>query len=120
VKFGEGVSSEVGYEAKRLGMTNVLIVTDRNIVENTGIPTHIRDSLDGEGIEADVFDGVHIEPIDSEVVNGIEFAEGRGYDGFIGLGGGSSIDTAKMIDLYTTHLTGDFRDYISPPAGKGK
>lgn len=120
VKFGEGVSSEAGYEAKRLGMTNVLIVTDKNICENTGMTAHVKGSLEEEGIEADVFDGVHIEPIDTEVVKGIEFARGKGYDGFIGLGGGSSIDTAKMIDLYTTHTTGDFRDYISPPAGGGK
>ncbi len=120
VKFGEGVSSEVGYEAKRLGMTNVLIVTDKNICENTGTPAHVRERLEEDGIVADVFDGVHIEPIDSEVVKGIEFARGIGYDGFIGLGGGSSIDTAKMINLYTTHPTDDFRDYISPPAGRGK
>lgn len=120
VKFGEGVSSEVGYEAKRLGMTDVLIVTDKNIRENTGIVAHIADRLTDEGISVDVFDGVHIEPTDAEVAKGIEYATGKSYDGFIGLGGGSSIDTAKMINLYTTHPTDDFKDYISPPIGKGK
>jgi hydroxyacid-oxoacid transhydrogenase len=120
VKFGEGVSSEVGYEAKRLKMTKVLIVTDKNLNENTKIPTRIKGCLGEVGIKADIFDGAHVEPIDAEVMKAIEFAEGKGYDGFVGLGGGSSIDTAKMINLYTTYPTAEFKDYIAPPTGKGK
>ncbi|TDA37925.1 MAG: alcohol dehydrogenase [Thermoproteota archaeon] len=120
VKFGEGVISEIGYEAKRLGMTKVLIVTDKNIHENTKIPEQVKGYLEEVGIKVDIFDGVHIEPLDTEVMKGIEFAKGKGYDGFIGLGGGSSIDTAKMIDLYTTYPTDDFKDYIAPPTGRGK
>ena len=120
VKFGEGVSSEVGYEAKRLKMMNALIVTDKNINENTKIPYRIKGYLEEEGIKAEIFDGVHIEPIDTEVLKGIEFAKGKDYDGFIGLGGGSSIDTAKMINLYTSYPTADLKDYIAPPKGRGK
>ena len=120
VKFGEGVSAEIGYEAKRLGMTKVLIVTDKNLCDSTKIPEFILSKLEEDGIKTDVYDGTNIEPIDTEVVKGIEYAMGQGYDGFIGLGGGSSIDTAKMINLYTTYPTEDFRDYVSPPVGKGK
>jgi len=119
-KFGEGSIAEIGYEAKRLGMTNVLIVTDKNI-SNTGMPEKVKEYLEEAGIrKVDIFDGTHIEPIDTEVIKGIEFAKGKGYDGFIGLGGGSSMDTAKMIDLFITHPTEDFKDYIAPPHGKGK
>jgi hydroxyacid-oxoacid transhydrogenase len=120
VKFGEGAISEIGYDAKRLGMTKVLIVTDKNIHENTKYPEKVKEYLEEVGIKADIFDGTHIEPIDTEVIKGIEFAKGKGYNGFIGLGGGSSIDTAKMINLYTTYPTPDFKDYIAPPTGKGK
>lgn len=120
VKFGEGVLSEVGYEAKRLGMTNVLIVTDKNLNENTKWPEMVKGYLEEEGIKATIWDGVHIEPLDTEVMKGIEFAKDKDFDGFIGLGGGSSIDTAKMINLYTTYPTSDFKDYVAPPTGKGK
>ncbi|MEM2017121.1 MAG: hydroxyacid-oxoacid transhydrogenase [Nitrososphaerota archaeon] len=120
VKFGEGVSSEIGYEARRLGIKKALIVTDKNINENTRIPSRIKEYLDEEGIKSDIFDGTHIEPIDTEVIKAIEFASGRDYDGFIAVGGGSSIDTAKMINLYTTYPTPQFKDYIAPPTGGGK
>ncbi|MEM3619517.1 MAG: hydroxyacid-oxoacid transhydrogenase [Nitrososphaerota archaeon] len=120
VKFGEGVSSEIGYEARRLGIKKALIVTDKNINENTRIPSKIKEYLDEEGIKSDIFDGTHIEPIDTEVIKAIEFASGKDYDGFIAVGGGSSIDTAKMINLYTTYPTPQFKDYIAPPTGGGK
>jgi hydroxyacid-oxoacid transhydrogenase len=120
VKFGEGVSSEIGYEAKRLLMTKVLVVTDSNLCNQTKIPEYIVGKLEEAGLKVDLYDGTHIEPIDIEVIKGIERARGQGYDGFIGLGGGSSIDTAKMINLYTTYPTEKFKDYISPPTGKGK
>ena len=120
VKFGEGVLSEVGYEAKRLGMKNVLIVTDENLNSNTKWPELVKGYLEEEGIKATIWDGVHIEPIDTEVIKGIKFAKGKDFDGFIAVGGGSSMDTAKMINLYTTYPTDDFKDYIAPPTGKGK
>ena len=120
VKFGEGVSAEIGFEAKRLGMTKVLVVTDRNLCDSTDIPEYIVGKIEEAGVKADIYDGTNIEPIDTEVVKGIESAMGCGYDGFIGLGGGSSIDTAKIINLYTTYPTEDFRDYLSPPVGRGK
>lgn len=120
VKFGEGVSSEVGYEARRLGIKKALIVTDKNLNENTKWPSMIKEYLEGEAIKSDIFDGTHIEPIDTEVIKAIEFARSKDYDGFIAVGGGSSIDTAKMINLYTTYPTLDFKDYIAPPIGGGK
>ncbi|MCF8885410.1 MAG: iron-containing alcohol dehydrogenase [Aigarchaeota archaeon] len=119
-KFGEGVSSEVGYDARRLGIKKALIVTDKNINENTKIPSKIKEYLEEAGVKAEIFDGTHIEPIDTEVIKAIEFAKGKDYDGFIAVGGGSSIDTAKMINLYVTYPTPDFKDYIAPPTGGGK
>ncbi len=120
VKFGEGVATEVGYEAKRLGMSRALIVTDRFIATETEMPQMIKGCLERTGVEAEVFDGVSIEPVEGKVLEAIEFAASGNYDGFVGLGGGSSIDTAKMVNLYTTHPTGDLRDYIAPPTGGGK
>ena len=111
VKFGEGVSAEIGYEAKRLGMTKVLVVTDKNLCNNTGIPGFIVDKTVEAGVEAEIYDGTHIEPIDKEVVKGIESAEGQGYDGFIGLGGGYALVPSFSFLLSTSTI--DSRPSIS-------
>jgi hydroxyacid-oxoacid transhydrogenase len=120
VKFGEGVASEVGYEAKRMGAKKVLIVTDENISKNTDILSTIKDSLKNLSVGFDVFDSSPVEPIDTAFMKGLESIKGNTYDAFIGVGGGSSIDTAKMLNLYTTHPTQDFKDYVAPPTGLGK
>ncbi|OSS41313.1 Alcohol dehydrogenase [Desulfurella amilsii] len=120
VKFGEGVASEVGYETKRMGAKKVLIVTDKNISKSTDILSTIKDSLEKSGVGFDVFDSSPVEPIDTAFMKGLESIKGSTYDGFIGVGGGSSIDTAKMLNLYTTYPTQDFKDYVAPPTGLGK
>lgn len=120
VKFGEGVASETGYEAKRMGVKKALIVTDENISKNTDILPAIKDSLEKAGLGFDVFDSSPIEPIDTAFMNGLESIKGNVYDGFISVGGGSSIDTAKLLNLYTTYPVQDFKDYVAPPTGLGK
>ncbi len=119
VKFGNGVISEIGYEAKLLGMKSVLIVTDEHISKSTQILETCIKYLNDYSIGVEVYDKSPIEPIDTAILDAIEFAKQKQFDGLIGLGGGSSIDTAKMINLYTTYPA-DFYDYIAPPTGKGK
>ncbi|MEM2178240.1 MAG: hydroxyacid-oxoacid transhydrogenase [Candidatus Methanomethylicaceae archaeon] len=118
MKFGIGVTSEVGYDLKKLKVSKVLIVTDKFINEGTKIPEIVKESAEERGIRVDIWDGVEPEPSLQSVKEGIEFAKNKGYDGFIGLGGGSSIDTAKAIDLFTTYPA-DFYDYLAKPIGKG-
>lgn len=119
-KFGNGVAGEAGYEAKRMGVKKVLVVTDEHISSNTEILSIIKNSLDKSGIGFDVFDKSPVEPIDTAFMKGLDSIKGNLYDGFIGVGGGSSIDTAKMFNLYTTYPTQDFKDYVAPPTGLGK
>jgi hydroxyacid-oxoacid transhydrogenase len=71
-------------------------------------------------IEAQVFDGVHVEPTDESLTSAIEQARESGpWDAFVAVGGGSSIDTAKAINLLTTN-PGELMDYINVPVGKGQ
>ncbi len=118
VKFGCGVISEIGYDVKKMGVGSVLIVTDENIRKNTDIIDTCVKHLSEQSIDVVIFDKTPIEPKDTGVLEAIEFAKGKKFEGVIGIGGGSSIDMAKMINLYTTYPA-DLYDYIAPPTGKG-
>src|SRR2546425_7027668 len=117
IKFGLGASDEIGYDARRLGLKRVLIVTDRHLVE-VGLPDRIRALLDEEGIKADVYDGVEIEPTDRSMEEAAEYARQREVDGLIGVGGGSALDTCKAVNLLTTYPA-PLLDYINKPVGRG-
>ncbi|PUA31415.1 MAG: hypothetical protein B9J98_06550 [Candidatus Terraquivivens tikiterensis] len=118
VKFGIGSVYELGYDLSRLKLKRTLIVTDEYISKKTDYVERAVSSFKQLGIEADVWDGVEPEPSDTSIQRGIDFAKEGRYDSFVAIGGGSSIDTAKLIDLYTTYPA-DLTDYFAQPIGKG-
>ena len=71
-------------------------------------------------IEAHVYDGVHVEPTDASLQQAIDHATEHGpWDAYVAVGGGSSIDTAKAVNLLTTN-PGELMDYINKPVGQGR
>ena len=119
LKFGPGAADEVGFEMTGFGVRRVLIVTDHG-VSALGAPQRIADALRRYEIESEIFDGVHVEPTDDSMNKAVEYARAQGeWDGFIAVGGGSAIDTAKAINLLTSH-PGELMDYINKPIGKAK
>ena len=79
----------------------MLVVTDAGVAA-TGLPQRVADQMAKFDIEAQVFDGVHVEPTDASLQAAIEQARASGpWDAFVAVGGGSSIDTAKAINLLT-------------------
>lgn len=117
IKFGVGATDEIGFDARRLGLGRVLIVTDRHLAE-LGLPERIRGLLGEEGIKAEVYDGVEVEPTDRSMEEAAAMTRGKDFDGFIAVGGGSSIDTCKAVNLVTTYPA-PLLDYINKPVGKG-
>ena len=85
IKFGLGAMDEIAYDARRLGLKRVLIVTDRHIGE-LGLPDRVRALLEEEGIKADVYDGVEIEPTDRSMEEAAEYARQRELDGLVAVG----------------------------------
>src|SRR5262249_1849322 len=65
------------------------------------------------------YDRVRVEPTDESFLDAIAFAQSSPYDAFVAVGGGSTMDTAKAVNLYTSHPPADFLDYVNPPIGKG-
>ncbi len=117
IKFGLGAAREVGYEAKRLGITSVLLVVGRRLAESK-LAESVRSSLESQGIKVEVFTDVHIEPDDEAIVQGYKKVKDLKLDGFVALGGGSTIDTAKLLNLLYTYPA-DLMDYVNKPIGKG-
>jgi hydroxyacid-oxoacid transhydrogenase len=118
LKFGAGASAEIGYDLSLLDARRVLVVTDPGVAA-TGHPARIADQLAGFGLDARVYDGVHVEPTDQSLGAAVEYARASGpWDAFVAVGGGSSIDTAKAINLMTTNA-GELMDYVNVPVGKG-
>ncbi|SHK07100.1 Alcohol dehydrogenase, class IV [Pseudonocardia thermophila] len=117
LKFGAGAVDEIGFELSGYGVKRVLIVTDPG-VNALGAPQRLADTLRRYEIESEIFDGVHVEPTDDSMNKAVEYARVQGpWDGFVAIGGGSAIDTAKAINLLTTH-PGELMDYVNKPIGR--
>ncbi|MFX0054831.1 MAG: hydroxyacid-oxoacid transhydrogenase [Promethearchaeota archaeon] len=117
-KFGMGSISEIGSDIRSLGGKSVLIITDPNIVK-AGLTDKIKDHLEEGNLEVSTWSEAEPEPSLESMEKGIEYARDIQVDCFIGVGGGSSIDTQKVINLVSTH-GGEILDYIAPPTGGGK
>ncbi len=119
LKFGAGAVDEIGFEMAQFGARRVLILTDPQI-NALGIPARIAESLTKHGITSEIFDGVHVEPTDDSMDKAAGYAREQGpWDGFVAVGGGSSIDTAKAVNLLTTD-GGSLMDYLNKPIGAGQ
>jgi hydroxyacid-oxoacid transhydrogenase len=103
---------------KVLGASRVLVVTDPYLTASEPVCI-VLEALKAEGIEPVLFDQVRIEPTDASFKEAIRFAvEGR-FDGYVAVGGGSAMDTAKAANLYASQPA-DFLAYVNKPIGKGR
>lgn len=118
IKFGAGATREVGFDMARLGAHRVMVVTDPHIARLEPVAVAMQ-SLRDQGLDAVLFDRVAIEPTEVSFQEAIAFAHAGGFDGYVGVGGGSSIDTAKVADLYATYPA-DLLAYVNPPVGEGR
>lgn len=117
IKFGPGITGEAGYELDRLGASRVMVVTDPRMAGSAAVNT-ATNSLKRANVDFTVFDRVSVEPTDVSFKEAIEFAVNGRFDGFLPVGGGSSIDTAKAANLYSTYPS-DFLEYVNAPIGEG-
>ncbi len=118
IRFGTGVTREVGMDLAELGAADVLVVTDPVVRRLPPVQTVI-DSLQRSKIRFALYDRVRVEPTDESFLDAIAFAKQGHYDAIVAVGGGSAIDTAKAVNLYVTYPPADFLDYVNPPIGKG-
>ncbi len=118
IRFGPGVTREVGMDLADMGVGRAMVVTDQTLSTLPPVAT-VLESLTRENLAFSVFDRVHIEPTDESLWEAIAFPEAEPFDAFVAVGGGSSIDTAKAANLYSSYPA-DFLDYVNAPIGRGK
>lgn len=117
VRFGTGATREVGFDFADRGVKRVLVVVDPHVRD--GYPGQTAtESLRTAGVDFEVFDEVRCEPTDTSFQKAIEAATAGEFDGYLAVGGGSTIDTAKAANLYAT-WPAPFREYVNPTLGRG-
>ncbi|TEB16398.1 1,3-propanediol dehydrogenase [Pelotomaculum sp. FP] len=98
IQFGLGVVKSVGNVCKKLKLNSVLVVSDPFMVES-GSVKKVTAVLEDSGIVYSVYSDFGASPAISKVEKAYEFMLEKGYNGVIGFGGGSSLDTAKAIAI---------------------
>src|SRR2546427_1242295 len=109
IVFGLNSVERVGELARGLGAKVVLVVTDPGIV-TAGHADRVEHILQSCGLGVVVFDEVHENPTTRDVDKCLAVAKSAGIDTIIGLGGGSSMDTAKGTNFLLTN-GGRMQDY---------
>lgn len=119
VRFGPGVTREIGFDLSDWQVRRVMVVTDPVIAQISPLAT-VLGALESSHIEYSVFQDVRVEPTDVSFKDAIRFASDGHFDAFVAVGGGSTIDTAKAANLYATYPPADFLDYVNLPVGRGQ
>ncbi|KAK3952275.1 iron-containing alcohol dehydrogenase-domain containing protein [Pseudoneurospora amorphoporcata] len=121
IRFGPGVTQEVGMDIANLNPSGTVAVVTDSTVEKLDAMRQVRESLDREGIRYKIFNKVQVEPKDYSVKEAIEWARTTGdYSVYLAVGGGSVMDTAKLMNLYSVYKDADFMDFVNAPLGKGR
>jgi alcohol dehydrogenase class IV len=118
VVLGAGASAETGHQLARLGVTRALVVTDA-VLAGLGLPDPVVAAIRDAGIEAELYAAPAGEPTLASMTAAAAHAAAGDYDGFVGVGGGSALDTVKVCALAATH-GGELLDYVNPPIGGGR
>ena len=118
IKFGPGALREVGEEARALGMKRVALFVDPHVLASAPGETAIA-SLRAAGLDVEVYGQARCEPNSDSFEAAALFAREGAFDGFVSLGGGSVMDTAKAANLLSTYPD-ELIAYINAPIGRAK
>ncbi len=118
IRFGTGITREVGMDLGDLAARRVMVVIDPCLVDLATGATVV-ESLRASHIDFEIYKSVRCEPTEEGFKAAAAFATAGRFDAFLAVGGGSTIDTAKAANLYST-WPADFFDYVNAPIGRGK
>src|SRR5580692_408441 len=117
IRFGSGITGEVGDDLNDLGARRTMVVIDPAVRDSSTGETVLA-SLKAARVDFEVYDQVVVEPTDASFQAATAAARAGKFDSFVAVGGGSTIDTAKAANLYSTHAA-EFFDFVNAPIGRG-
>lgn len=117
LRFGPQTTREVGLDLIDMGLRRTMLVMDP-VLKDLSTGQIVFDSLRAAHIDYELFEAVEVEPTDASFHAAIEAAKAGKFDCFVAVGGGSTIDTAKAANLYSTYPA-EFFDYVNAPIGRG-
>jgi len=118
ILFGKDTEKETGKMIRKHGGTRVMVVYGGGSVKKSGLFDRVIQAIKAEGLYFVEFGGVQPNPRRSLVEEGIKIAKNEKIDFMLGLGGGSSIDTAKAIALALANNGEYWQFYNGTPAEK--
>ncbi|KAG0271941.1 Hydroxyacid-oxoacid transhydrogenase, mitochondrial [Linnemannia exigua] len=118
MRFGEGVTREVGQDLANMKAKKVLVMTDPNIAKLPVMKTVV-ESLKASKVPFVIYDKTRAEPTDKSFMDAIAFTKEHRPDVFVAVGGGSVMDTCKAANLYYNYPEADLLEFVNAPIGKG-
>ena len=117
IRFGRGITREIGMDLANLGASRTMVFVDPNLA-TSHVASVVAGALREASVGHDIYSDIAVEPTEQSFRRAAEAAVSGGFDSFVAVGGGSTIDTAKAANLYATHPA-DFFDYVNAPIGRG-
>ncbi|KAG2141699.1 alcohol dehydrogenase [Suillus bovinus] len=119
LRFGEGVTREVGMDLKNMKARKVGVFTDPIVAKLKPMRVALESLESQEDLPFEVYDQVLAEPTEESWRKAIAWARQHDFSHFLAVGGGSVIDTAKAANLFTVYKDADLMDFVNAPVGKG-
>ncbi|KDR83744.1 hypothetical protein GALMADRAFT_236099 [Galerina marginata CBS 339.88] len=119
LRFGDGVTAEVGMDLKNMNARKVGVFTDPNVAKLRPMKTALAALEAQTDLPFEVYDQVVAEPTEDSWRHAIAWARKHDFSHFLAVGGGSVIDTAKAANLFSVYKDADLMDFINAPVGKG-
>jgi len=119
LRFGHGVTREVGADFANFKARKVGVFTDSTVAKLLPMQQAL-ESLEHHKVPYEVYDKCRVEPNQESWQQAIDFSKQHDFSHFLAVGGGSVMDTAKAANLYTCYPDADFLDFVNAPIGKGK
>jgi hydroxyacid-oxoacid transhydrogenase len=116
--YGLGATAEIGGELQAMGMKRLAIITDANVAA-TGLADEVAAYARQVGVDCVVWAGAEMEPTERSALRAVDELSAEKLDAYIGLGGGSALDTCKVVNLLS-HYPAELVSYVARPLGEGR
>ncbi|KAJ6613448.1 alcohol dehydrogenase [Mycena sp. CBHHK59/15] len=119
LRFGDGVTREVGLDLANMKARKVGVFTDENVAKLLPMKTALASLESQPDLPFEVISLPAGEPTEKSWAEAIEWARGHDFSHFLAVGGGSVIDTAKAANLFSVYKDAQLLDFVNAPIGKG-